>query len=109
IGMLPTGSKNCITDVSGAYVGHQTVKHPLEDDDFACTGVTAILPHEGNVFREKVIAARYVFNGFGKTIGLVWLNELGRVASAIMVLDMFVVAVVAHGDVEGTRRHATHV
>jgi|SRR5690625_4727690 len=97
IGMLPTGSKNCITDVSGVYVGHQTVKHPLEDDDFACTGVTAILPHEGNVFREKVIAASHVFNGFGKTTGLVQLNELGRLESPIMLTNTFGVPAVAQG------------
>src|SRR5699024_2725847 len=97
IGMLPTGSKNCITDVSGVYVGHQTVKHPLEYDDFACTGVTAILQHEGNVFREKVIAASHVFNGFGKTTGLVQVNELGRLESPIMLTNTFSVPAVAQG------------
>src|SRR5699024_1203381 len=83
--MLPTGSKNCITDVSGVNVGHQTVNHPVVDDDVAYTSVTAILPHEVNVFREKVIAARHVFNGFGKTTGLVQFNELGRLESPIML------------------------
>src|SRR5690625_5021683 len=100
IGMLPTGSKNCITDVSGVYVGHQTVKHPLEDDDFACTGVTAILPHEGNVFREKVIAASHVFNGFGKTTGLVQLDELGRLESPIMLTNTFGVPAITQGTLE---------
>src|SRR5699024_12698983 len=97
IGMLPIGTKNCITDVPGVYVGHQTVKHPLEDDDYACTGVTAILPHGGNVFREKVIAASHVFNGFGKTTGLVQLNELGRLESPIMLTNTFGVPAVAQG------------
>jgi D-aminopeptidase len=69
--MLPTGKKNCITDVPGVCVGHETLQFALGDGDFACTGTTAILPHEGNVFKEKVIASSYVFNGFGKTTGLV--------------------------------------
>lgn len=97
IGMLPIGTKNCITDVPGVYVGHQTVKHPLEDGDYACTGVTAILPHGGNVFREKVIAASHVFNGFGKTTGLVQLNELGRLESPIMLTNTFGVPAVTQG------------
>src|SRR5699024_12282352 len=95
--MRSNGSQYCITDVSGVYVGYQKVKHPLEDDDFACTGVTAILPHEGNVFREKVIAACHVFNGFGKTTGLVQLTELGRLESPIMLTNTFGVPAVAQG------------
>src|SRR5699024_2143997 len=97
IGILPIGSKNCITDVSGVYVGHQTLKHLLEDDDFACTVVTAILPHEGNVFREKVIAASHVFNEFGKTNGHVKMNELGDLVSPIMLTNTFRVPAVALG------------
>src|SRR5699024_12543643 len=97
IGMLLTGAKNCITDVSAVYVVHQIVKHALEDDDFAFIGVTAILTNEGNVFREKVIAASHVFNGFGKTTGLVQLNELGRLESPIMLTNTFGVPAVAQG------------
>ena len=65
IGMLPTGMKNCITDVAGVKVGHVTLDYKLEKDDYACTGVTAILPHGGNLFEQKVTAASYVINGFG--------------------------------------------
>ncbi|MEG0471431.1 MAG: P1 family peptidase, partial [Solibacillus sp.] len=67
IGQLMPGNKNCITDVTGVKVGHVTLNHPInEEGDVACTGVTAILPHDGNLFRQKVTAASYVLNGFGK-------------------------------------------
>lgn len=100
IGMLPTGKKNCITDVPGVRVGHETLKYGMAGDDYACTGVTAILPHEGNVFQEKVIATSYVFNGFGKTTGLVQLNELGRLESPIMLTNTFAVPQVTQGALE---------
>ncbi|MCR8998410.1 P1 family peptidase, partial [Brevibacillus laterosporus] len=89
IGTLPTGKKNCITDVRGVRVGHVTIDRPLDDgkQDYACTGVTAILPHGGNLFLEKVIAASYVINGFGKTTGLVQVNKLGVLESPIMLTN----------------------
>ncbi|KAB2336843.1 P1 family peptidase [Cytobacillus depressus] len=102
IGRLPVGTKNCITDVEGVQVGHVTLDHPLEDidgnvRDYACTGVTAILPHGGNVFKEKVTAASYVLNGFGKTTGLVQVNELGVIESPIMLTNTFGVPAVTQG------------
>jgi D-aminopeptidase len=100
IGTLSPGNKNCITDVDGVKVGHVTLDYPIKDTDYACTGVTAILPHEGNLFQEKVIAASYVINGFGKTTGLVQLNELGVLESPIMLTNTFGVPAVTQGTLE---------
>ncbi|WP_312473313.1 P1 family peptidase [Neobacillus sp.] len=102
VGKLPTGVKNCITDVEGVKVGHVTLDLPLDEfgNDYACTGVTAILPHGGNLFNEKVTAASYVINGFGKTTGLVQLNELGVLESPIMLTNTFAVPAVTQGTLE---------
>ncbi len=98
VGKLPVGRKNCITDVDGVKVGHVTLDYPLENsEDYACTGVTAILPHGGNLFKEKVTAASYVINGFGKTTGLVQVNELGLLESPIMLTNTFGVPAVTEG------------
>ncbi|WP_062109805.1 DmpA family aminopeptidase [Bacillus niameyensis] len=105
IGMLPTGKKNCITDVPDVRVGHETLKNGMAGDDYVCTGVTAILPHGGNVFQEKVIGTSYVFNGFGKTTGLVQLNELGRLESPIMLTNTFAVPQVTQGALEYLLEH----
>lgn len=98
IGQLPVGKKNCITDVSGVKVGHVTLDYPFEgNEDYACTGVTAILPHSGNLFKEKVTAASYVLNGFGKSTGLVQVDELGVIESPIMLTNTFGVPAVTDG------------
>ncbi|ELK41157.1 P1 family peptidase [Brevibacillus agri] len=97
VGKLPTGAKNDLTDVPGVRVGHVTIQHELEDGECACTGVTAILPHGGSLFREKVTAASYVINGFGKTTGLVQVNELGVLESPIMLTNTFSVPAVTQG------------
>ncbi|MBP3040150.1 P1 family peptidase [Bacillaceae bacterium Marseille-Q3522] len=99
IGSLPPGEANCITDVEGVAVGHVTLDFPLDDakQSYACTGVTAILPHQGNLFQEKVRAASYVLNGFGKTTGLVQLDELGVIESPIMLTNTFAVPAVMQG------------
>src|SRR5690348_16811232 len=65
IGSLPTGKTNSITDVDGVKVGHTTI---IVGDSIR-TGVTAIIPHPGNIFREKVPAAIFIGNGFGKLAG----------------------------------------
>lgn len=62
--------------------------------------MTAILPHGGNLFREKVIASSYVFNGFGKTTGLVQVNELGQIESPIMLTNTFAVPSVTQGTLQ---------
>ncbi len=100
IGYLPTGVKNCITDVEGVQVGHETLNYPLKHGDYACTGVTAILPHGRNIFKEKIACASYVLNGFGKTTGLVQLNELGRLESPIMLTNTFAVPAVTQGTLQ---------
>jgi D-aminopeptidase len=102
IGRLPTGAKNCITDVDGVMVGHVTLDYPLDEfgTEYACTGVTAILPHQGNLFKEKVTAASYVINGFGKTTGLIQVNELGLLESPIMLTNTFAIPAVAQGTLE---------
>lgn len=100
IGNLPTGQKNCITDVEGVMVGHVTLDEPLEEQERSCTGVTAILPHSRNLFKEKVTAASYVINGFGKTTGLVQVNELGVIESPIMLTNTFGVPAVTQGTLQ---------
>lgn len=101
IGQLNTGNKNCITDVEGVKVGHVTLDNPINDTgDAACTGVTAILPHTGNLYREKVTAASYVLNGYGKTTGLIQVDELGVIESPIMLTNTFGVANVTQGTLQ---------
>ncbi|MBA4495437.1 P1 family peptidase [Paenactinomyces guangxiensis] len=93
VGQLPPGRKNSITDIPGVRVGHVT----LHKENGQCTGVTAILPHTGNLFREKVVAATHVINGFGKTTGLIQVNELGTIESPIMLTNTFSVPAVTEG------------
>ena len=80
-GVFPPGRNNAITDVAGVRVGHATVLR----GDSVRTGVTAILPHEGNVFLDRVPAALHVGNGFGKLLGATQLNELGELETPILL------------------------
>jgi D-aminopeptidase len=80
-GVLPPGPDNAITDVAGVRVGHATV---IEGDSVR-TGVTAILPHEGNTYLDRVPAAVWVGNGFGKLLGSTQVNELGELESPILL------------------------
>lgn len=100
VGKLPTGKKNCITDVEGVLVGHVTLVEELKDNEAFRTGVTAILPHGRNLFREKVVAASYVINGFGKTTGLVQLDELGLIESPIILTNTFGVPAATQGTLQ---------
>lgn len=101
IGQLPFGEKNCITDIAGVRVGHVTLQEELSQEGaYACTGVTAILPHGGNLFQQKVTAASYVLNGFGKTTGLVQVNELGVIEAPIMLTNTFGVPAVTQGTLQ---------
>lgn len=79
IGILPPGLLNAITDVAGVRVGHATL---FSGDDLR-TGVTVILPHGDNVFRQKVPAAVFVMNGFGKLTGSTQMDELGTLETPI--------------------------
>ena len=83
-GILPTGAWNAITDVAGVAVGHRTIR-----EDGVNTGVTAILPHGGNLFAAKSRAAVEVFNGFGKSAGLIQVEELGTVETPILLTNTF--------------------
>lgn len=80
-GTLPTGPLNAITDVPGVLVGQTTVIR----GDSVRTGVTAILPHGGNLYRDRVPAAVFVINGFGKLVGTTQLHELGELESPILL------------------------
>jgi D-aminopeptidase len=91
VGILPVGPLNAITDVSGVLVGHTTV---LQGENIR-TGVTAILPHQGNLFREKVPAAIFVGNGFGKLMGSTQVNELGEIETPILLTSTLSVPRVA--------------
>ena len=90
-GSLPPGERNSIADVPGVTVGHAT----LSEGDVR-TGVTAVLPHDGNLFRDKVVAAAAVLNGFGKSIGLMQVNELGTLETPILLTNTFAVGACAN-------------
>jgi D-aminopeptidase len=81
IGTLPTGPLNAITDVPGVRVGQTTL---IRSENIR-TGVTAILPHRGNLFRDKVPGAIFVGNGFGKLAGYTQVEELGEIESPIVL------------------------
>ncbi|WP_242917887.1 DmpA family aminopeptidase [Pontibacter liquoris] len=83
VGVLPTGKYNAITDVAGVAVGHTTL---VKGKDVR-TGVTAILPHGGNIFQDKVPAAVYVGNGFGKLAGSTQVQELGNLETPIVLTN----------------------
>ncbi|EFC91396.1 peptidase S58 DmpA [Dethiosulfovibrio peptidovorans DSM 11002] len=82
IGFMPTGAKNSIGDVQGVSVGHVTL-----DDGPVKTGVTAIIPGSGNTFRHKFPAGCHVINGFGKSVGLVQIEELGTLETPIVLTN----------------------
>jgi len=79
IGLFRTGKWNAITDVADVTVGHETI---IENDSVR-TGVTVIIPHEGNLYQEKVMAAVHVTNGYGKAVGFTQIEELGTIETPI--------------------------
>lgn len=81
VGVLPTGRFNAITDVAGVRVGHSTLRR----GDRVRTGVTTVLPHEGNLFREKVAGAVFIGNAFGKLVGSTQVNELGEIETPVLL------------------------
>jgi D-aminopeptidase len=85
-GTLPSGPLNAITDVAGVAVGHRTVR---EGDIF--TGFTAILPHPGDLFRQKVRCGVEIINGFGKSAGLMQVAELGEIETPLLLGNTFAV------------------
>lgn len=91
VGRGTPGPRNLISDVPGVTVGHVTIR----DGANVNTGVTAVLPHGGDLFRDKVLAASVVINGFGKTIGLVQVEELGTVETPILLTNTLSVGTAA--------------
>ena len=91
VGILPTGPLNAITDVPGVAVGHTTI---IRGDNIR-TGVTAIFPHPGNLYREKVPGAIFVSNGFGKLTGSTQVEELGDIETPILLTSTTSVPLVA--------------
>lgn len=88
-GIYPPGPLNAITDVAGVRVGHTT----CIEGDHVRTGVTAILPHAGNLFQEKVAGAIFVGNGFGKLAGSTQVDELGSIETPILLTNTLSVGV----------------
>ncbi|MDN5203822.1 P1 family peptidase [Fulvivirgaceae bacterium BMA10] len=98
IGILKTGTQNAITDVPGVKVGHVT----LNIGDSVRTGVTAILPHDGNIFQSKVPAAMYIGNGFGKLMGYSQVEELGNLETPVILTNTLSVPTAAKGLIKYT-------
>ncbi|WLD92615.1 P1 family peptidase [Alkalihalobacillus sp. AL-G] len=95
IGKFETGQHNSITDVDGVTVGHVTLS-----DQNSQTGVTAIVPHQGNLFKEKLIASSHVINGFGKTMGTIQMNELGALETPIILTNTLSIGTAADALIE---------
>lgn len=95
IGKGTPGKLNKITDVPGVTVGHVTI-----NDGAIQTGVTAIYPQKRNLFKEKVAASSYVINGFGKTQGLLQIQELGAIETPIVLTNTLNIGIVCDGLIE---------
>jgi D-aminopeptidase len=98
VGVMTPGKRNAITDVAGVKVGHVT----LIEGTSIRTGVTAILPHDGNVFQSKVPAAVYTGNGFGKLAGTTQVEELGNIETPILLTNTLSVGTAIEAVVEYT-------
>ncbi len=98
IGVLPPGMNNAITDVPGVKVGHFTL---MQGEEIR-TGVTAILPHSGNLFQQKVPAAIYIGNGFGKLAGYSQVEELGQLETPIILTNTLSVPTAADALIDYT-------
>src|SRR5690606_26414324 len=94
VGMLPAGPLDAISDVRGVTVGHCTLA-----DAALQTGVTVVRPHAGDVYRAKVPAAAAVLNGFGKSVGLVQMRELGELETPRALTNTFAVGTVANAQI----------
>ena len=92
IGIFETGFFNAITDVKGVSVGHTTL---IEGDDIR-TGITAIIPHSGNIYQDKLPAAIYIGNGFGKMTGYSQVEELGNIETPVVLTNTLSVPVASN-------------
>jgi D-aminopeptidase len=90
VGRFETGEHNALVDVAGVRVGHRT----LDEGERLRTGVTAILPHDGNLYTDKVLGACHVVNGYGKAAGLSQLHELGTIESPVLLTSTLSVGTV---------------
>ena len=93
VGRFPTGELNALVDVPGVLVGHRT----LVEGDRLRTGVTAILPHGGNLYEEKVLGGFHAVNAYGKAAGLTQLAELGTIESPVLLTNTLAVGAVWEG------------
>ena len=98
IGILKPGKNNAITDVPGVKVGHVT----LRNGDSINTGVTAIMPHSGNIFQNKLPAAIFIGNGFGKLTGYPQVEELGNIETPVILTNTLSVPVAADALIDYT-------
>jgi D-aminopeptidase len=90
-GMVPTGGRNSIADVPDVTVGHVTLA-----EGNVLTGVTAILPHAGDPWLDRPLAAAFVLNGFGKSVGLMQVNEVGSLETPVLLTNTFSVGTCAN-------------
>ncbi len=110
IGEFPTGALNAITDVAGVRVGHTTLIH--DEPRIARTGVTVILPRDGDIWRNPAFAAYHSFNGCGEMTGLLWIDESGMLSHPIALTNTHQVgtvheALVAYGQERGHTEHSS--
>jgi len=103
-GIFQPGPLNALTDVDGVQVGHRT----LIEGDSVRTGVTAIRPHDGDLFREKVPAAVHVGNGFGKAAGFLQVQELGTIETPIVLTNTLDVGTAVEAVVRWTLARPGH-
>jgi D-aminopeptidase len=92
VGRFPVGDRNALVDVPGVLVGHVTIA-----DGVSRTGVTAILPHDGNLYAEKVLGAYHAVNAYGKPAGLSQLAEMGTIESPILLTSTLSIGPVWEG------------
>src|SRR5689334_4001086 len=108
LGQMPPGPNNAITDVGDVRVGHVTLHSGegtrREGVGPVRTGVTVVLPHPGNLFRDKVVAAIHVINGFGKLVGITQVEELGVIETPITLTNTLSVGAAFEGLVEHALR-----
>src|SRR5688572_25077855 len=109
IGHLETGKHNAITDVAGVRVGHSTINHGEGElrvgEGPVRTGVTVIMPHDGDVGLEPIFAGYHVLNGNGEMTGLLWVGESGMLTSPIALTNTHSVGVVRDSLISYEIRH----
>jgi D-aminopeptidase len=103
IGTLPTGPHNAITDVPGVLVGHTTLFY--DEPRLARTGVTVVVPREGNIWRDNTFAAYHTFNGTGELTGTHWLTESGLLCYPIGITNSHQVGIVRDSFVAYAKEH----